>query len=123
MVFPDLAVSAIYTVLCLVPGFISLRTVTYLTDIDPDLTEFEKSTWSFVASGVSLSLTYFLFVTWLNLVSGEFVLVRSFDITWVELVAGYPLLLLVAVAVGYVAARLFSRRLDAPAIATTDTEG
>ena len=122
MAFPDLAVNAIYTILCLVPGFISLRTVTYLTDLDPDLTEFEKSTWSFVASGVSLSVTYFLYVAWMNVVSGEFVLVRSLDITWVELVAAYPLLLIVAVAVGLVSAGLFARGLEAPTTTASETE-
>lgn len=122
MAFPDLAVNAIYTILCLVPGFISLRTVTYLTDLDPDLTEFEKSTWSFVASGISLSVTYFLYVAWMNVVSGEFVLVRSLDITWVELVAAYPLLLIVAVAVGLVSAGLFARGLEAPTTTAPETE-
>lgn len=122
MAFPDLAVNAIYTILCLVPGSITLRTVTYVADLDPDLTEFEKSTWSFVASGVSLSLTYFLYVAWMNVVTGEFVLVRSLDIAWVELVAAYPLLLLVAVAVGYGSAKLFVRGLETPTITSPGTE-
>ncbi|MEF8859498.1 MAG: hypothetical protein V5A38_11325 [Halolamina sp.] len=122
MAFPDLAVNAIYTVLCLVPGFITLRTVTYVADIDPELTEFEKSTWSFVASGVSLSLTYFLYVAWMNVVSGEFALIRSLDITWVELVAAYPLLLLVAVALGYISGKLFGQRLETPTITSPETE-
>lgn len=122
MAFPDLAVNAIYTILCLVPGFITLRTVTYVADIDPELTEFEKSTWSFVASGVSLSLTYFLYVAWMNVVTGEFVLIRSLDITWVELVAAYPLLLVVAIAVGYISATLFVRRLETLTIPAQETE-
>lgn len=122
MAFPDLAVNAIYTILCLVPGFITLRTVTYVADLEPELTEFEKSTWSFVASGVSLSLTYFLYVVWMNLVSGEFVLIRSLDIVWVELVAAYPLLLFVAVAVGYITAKLFGRVLEPSTISAPESE-
>lgn len=122
MAFPDLAINAIYTVLCLVPGFVTVRTVTYVADIDPELTEFEKSTWSFVASGVTLSLTYFLYVAWMNVVSGEFVLIRSLDIAWVELVAAYPLLLLVAVALGYISGKLFGQRLETPTITSPETE-
>ena len=80
MAFPDLAVNAIYTVLCLVPGFVSLKTVIYTAEFDADLTEFEKSTWSFVASGVSLSASYFLYVAWMSVTTGRFELVRSLDI-------------------------------------------
>lgn len=122
MAFPDLAVNAIYTILCLVPGFITLRTVTFVADLEPELTEFDKSTWSFVASGVSLSLTYFLYVASMNLSTGEFVLIRSLDIAWVELVAAYPLLLLVAVAVGYVSAKLLVWRLEPSTIPSPETE-
>lgn len=122
MAFPDLAVNAIYTVLCLVPGFVTLRTVTFVADIEPELTEFEKSTWSFVASGVSLSLTYFLYVAWLNLVSGEFVLIRPLDIAWVELVAVYPLLLFVSIAVGYVTGKLLGWRLEPSVITAPESE-
>jgi hypothetical protein len=43
--FPDLAVNLIYTVLCLVPGFVSLQTAIYIADLNADMGEFEKSTW------------------------------------------------------------------------------
>ncbi|WP_254765787.1 hypothetical protein [Salinilacihabitans rarus] len=109
MTFPDLAVNLVYTVLCLVPGFVSLQVVTHTTDLDPELSEFEKSTWSLLGSGVSLSVTYFLYVAWRGLTTGEFALVRPLDIGWVELVAAYPLLLVVAVLVGYVSAKLLGR--------------
>jgi len=121
MAFPDLAVNAIYTVLCLVPGFITVKTVTYTTDLDPDMSEFEKSTWSFIASGVSLSVSYFLYVFVVGITRGRFVLIRSLDIVWVELVAIYPLLLLVAIVLGFLGAKLFGRTLGTPASAQPET--
>jgi hypothetical protein len=121
MAFPDLAVNAIYTVLCLVPGFVTVKTVTYTTDLDPDMSEFEKSTWSFIASGVSLSVSYFLYVFVVGITRGRFVLIRSLDIVWVELVAIYPLLLLVAIVLGFLGAKLFGRTLGTPASAQPET--
>lgn len=115
MAFPDLAVNLIYTVLCLVPGFISLQTVTHAADLDVEMSEFEKSTWSLIGSGVSLSLLYFAYVVWMGLATGRFAVVRSLDIGWVELVAVYPVLLVVAVLVGIVCAKLLGRTIGAPA--------
>lgn len=106
MAFPDLAVNLIYTILCLVPGFISLQIITYTANLDAEMSEFEKSTWSLIGSGVSLSLLYFLYVIWLGIVTRDFMLIRSLDLGWVELVAVYPLLLFVAVLVGYVSAKV-----------------
>ena len=114
MAFPDLAVNAIYTVLCLVPGFISLKTVTYAAGVDVELTEFEKSTWSFIASGASLSALYFVYVAWMAVATGRFALVRPIDLGWVDLVAVYPLLLVVSVVVGYVSAKAYARTLGTP---------
>lgn len=107
--FPDLAVNLIYTVLCLVPGFITLKTLIYTASLDLEMDEFEKSTWSLIWSGVSLSLLYFLYVGWMGITTGRFELVRSLDIDWVELVAVYPVLLFVAVLLGYVSAKVFFR--------------
>lgn len=121
MAFPDLAVNAIYTILCLVPGFITVKTVIYATDLEPDMSEFEKSTWSFVASGVALSVSYFLYVVAMGVATGRFVLIRSLDITWVELVAVYPLLLFVAIILGYLFAKLFSWTLDTSTSTRPDT--
>jgi hypothetical protein len=123
MAFPDLAVNAIYTVLCLVPGFISLQTATYVSGTDPDLTEFEKSTWSFIASGVSLSAAYFLYVVWMAVVTGDYALVRSLDIGWVDIVAVYPVLLFVAVLVGYVSAMVYARTPGTSATAHPERTG
>ncbi|MFB6135838.1 MAG: hypothetical protein ABEJ04_03685 [Halobacteriaceae archaeon] len=109
MAFPDLAANLVYTVLCLVPGFVSLQTATYAADLDADMGEFEKSTWSLVGSGVSLSVSYFLYVAWTGVATGEFVLVRPVDLGWVDLVAAYPVLLLVAVLVGYASAVVLGR--------------
>lgn len=114
MAFPDLAVNAIYTVLCLVPGFVSLQTLTYAADVEVEMTEFEKSTWSLIGSGVSLSVLYFLYVVWMGVAAGRFLLVRPLDIGWVEVVAVYPVLLLVAVAVGYLGAKVVGWALGAP---------
>jgi len=114
MAFPDLAVNAIYTILCLVPGFISVKTLTYIGDLEADMSEFEKSTWSFIASGVSLSVTYFAYVAWTTVATGRFVLIRSLDITWIEVVTIYPVLLLVAAVVGYLSAKVFVRTLGNP---------
>lgn len=109
MAFPDLAVNAIYTVLCLVPGFITVETVTYIANPHTELTEFQRSTWSFIASGVSLSVTYFIYTVWMAVVTGRFVLVRSVDVTWVDVVTLYPVLLVVAAAIGYLSAKVFVR--------------
>lgn len=114
MAFPDLAVNLIYTVLCLVPGFISLQTVTYAANLDTDMSEFEKSTWSLLGSGISLSVLYFLYVVWMGIMTGRFVLIRSLDISWVELVVVYPILLFVAVLVGYVSAKILIRTRGTP---------
>jgi hypothetical protein len=121
MAFPDLAVNAIYTVLCLVPGFISLKTATYATGVDADLTEFEKSTWSFIASGASLSALYFLYALWMGVATGRFALVRSLDIGWVHVVVVYPVLLLVAVGVGLVGALVYGRTFGGPTTAQSGT--
>lgn len=51
MASPDLAVNLIYTVLCLVPGFISLQIVTHNAHLDTDMSDFEKSTWCLIGSG------------------------------------------------------------------------
>lgn len=119
MAFPDLAVNLIYTVLCLVPGFISLQTVSRSTGLGRDLSEFEKSTWSLIGSGVSLSLLYFVYVVWMGITTGRFRLVQPIDIGWVELVAVYPVLLGVAVVVGVASARLLDRT---PRLATVQSE-
>lgn len=103
VVFPDLAANLIYTVLCLVPGFLSLQTVSYVANVEEELTEFEQTTWSLIGSGVALSLTYFLYVAWMGAVTGRLVLVRPVELGWVGLVAIYPLLLFVALGLGFVA--------------------
>lgn len=113
MAFPDLAANAVYTVLCLVPGFISLQMVRHAADLDLELSEFEKSTWSLIGSGVSLSLLYFLYVGWMTVATGQFALVWPLDLGWVDLVAVYPVLIGVAVLVGYASARVHRRALGA----------
>lgn len=112
MAFPDLAVNLIYTVLCLVPGFVSLQTVTHATDLEVELSEFEKSTWSLLGSGAVLSMSYFLYVLWMGVATGRFALVRSVDVGWVHLVAFYPVILLVVVVLGYVTAKVLGRTLE-----------
>ncbi|WP_247730675.1 hypothetical protein [Halovivax limisalsi] len=102
--FPDLAVNLIYSVLCLVPGFLSLQVVRALTDRERELSEFEKTTWSLLGSGLSLSLLYFGYVAVRAFETGELVLVHALDLGWVALVVVYPLLLLVALLVGLVVA-------------------
>lgn len=109
MAFPDLAVNLVYTVLCLVPGFVSLQTANRTVGVGNDLSDFEKSTWSLIGSGASISVLYFLYVGWMAVATGRVVLVRPLDIGWVDLVAVYPVLLAVAVVVGFVSARLLGR--------------
>lgn len=114
MAFPDLAVNADYPALCLVPGFRSLKTALSIANVDMDMTQFEKSTWSFIASGVALSASYFLYVIWVGIVTGRFLLIRSLDITWVEGVAIYPLFLCVAIIVSQVSAKIYLWTLGTP---------
>lgn len=107
--FPELAINLIYTVLCLVPGFITLKTALYISDADLEFDQFDKSTWSLIGSGLSLSVLYFLYVGWTTITTGRFRLVVSVDLQWTELVAVYPLLLFVAVIVGYLIGHLIVR--------------
>ena len=121
--FPDLAANLIYTVLCLVPGFLSLQLALYLSDADWEFDQFDKSTWSLVGSGASLSVLYFGYVLWMAATTGHFQLVVPVDLQWTELVAAYPLLLAVAVLFGYVAAVVTGNRFRearAPEPDTTD---
>lgn len=99
--FPELATNLIYTVLCLVPGFVTLKTAQYRSDIEFELDQFEKSTWSLIGSGISLSALYFLFVVWTAITTGRLDLLVSIDLQWTELVAAYPLLLATALVIGY----------------------
>lgn len=108
MAFPDLAANFIYSVLCLVPGFISLQTVAYATDLKPE-SEFEKSVWSLIGSGISLSVLYFLYVIWMGVATGEFALFHSLELGWVDLVVIYPVLVFVAILIGYACAKMHVR--------------
>ena len=119
MAFPDLAATLLYAGLCLVPEVISLQTVRVAADLDVELSEFEKSTWSLIGSGISLSLLYFLYVGWRTLATGRFRLVHSLDIGWVDLVAVYPLLLVVAVLVGYAGSVVLARVPVTPLVDAT----
>ena len=107
--FPDLATNLIYTVLCLVPGFITLKTAVYISELELEFDQFEKSTWSLIGSGLSLSVLYFLYVGWVALTTGRFTFVVPIDLQWTELVAVYPLLLCIAVLVGYLIGQLIVR--------------
>lgn len=115
--FPELAINLVYTVLCLVPGFVTVQTIQYVSGSDLGLDEFETSTWSLIASGLTLSVLYLLFAVWVSLTTGRFALVVQIDLQWVELVAAYPLILAVAVLIGYVLGRVIVRvrGSDAPA--------
>lgn len=100
--FPELATNLIYTVLCLVPGFVTLQTALYISDVEFELDQFDKSTWSLIGSGISLSVLYFLYVGWQAITTGHLSLIISVDLDWTELVASYPLLVGIAVVMGYV---------------------
>lgn len=107
--FPELATNVIYSVLCLVPGFITLKTAQFSSSYRFDLDQFDKTTWSLVASGLSLSVLYFLYVAWVNLSTGRFSLFVSIDLQWTELVAVYPILVFIAAVIGYITGRMVDR--------------
>jgi hypothetical protein len=107
--FPELASNLIYTVLCLVPGFLTIEVALHVSESEADLSEFEKSTWSLLASGLSLSALYFVYVASVALVTRRFRFVVPIDLQWTELVAAYPLLLGVAVLIGYLVGHLIVR--------------
>lgn len=107
--FPELATNLIYSVLCLVPGFITLQAAQFSSSYHFDLDQFDKTTWSLVASGLSLSILYLLYVVWANLFTGRLTLIVSIDLQWTELVAVYPFLVLIAALIGYIAGRLVDR--------------
>ena len=107
--FPELATNVIYSVLCLVPGFITLQVAQFSSRYRFDLDQFDKTTWSLVASGLSLSILYFLYVVWANLSTGKFTLIVPIDLQWTELVAVYPILVLLAAVIGYIAGRMVDR--------------
>lgn len=107
--FPEFAINLIYTVLCLVPGFITLKSVQFYCDFDFELDKFDKTTWSLIGSGMSLSVLYYVYVVWTAVTTGRFALVVPLDLKWTQLVAAYPLLLGVSVIVGYLIGRLIRR--------------
>lgn len=107
--FPELATNLIYTVLCLVPGFITVKTAAFFGEGEVDVDSFDRSMWALVASGLSLSVLYFLFVAWHAITTGDVALVVPLDLQWTELVAAYPLLVGVSAGIGYVASRLIAR--------------
>ena len=107
--FPELAINLIYTILCLVPGFVTMKTTGYVGDAEFELDQFDKGTWSLIGSGISLSVLYFVYVGWTAMATGRFRLVVPVDLQWTELVAIYPVLLGVAVAIGYAIGRLLGR--------------
>ena len=115
--FPELATNLIYTVLCLVPGFITLKTAITVQEVEFELDQFDKGTWSLIGSGLSLSLLYFLYIVWIVITTGRFVLVVPIDLQWTELVAVYPLLLGVATLIGYLIGQV-SMRIRTSASAT-----
>ncbi|KAB1197382.1 MULTISPECIES: hypothetical protein [Haloferax] len=107
--FPQLAINLIYTILCLVPGFVTMKTAGYVGDAEFELDQFDKGTWSLIGSGASLSVLYFIYVGWVAMATGRLRLVVPVDLQWTELVAIYPVLLGVAVLIGYVTGRLLVR--------------
>lgn len=124
MVFPDLAVNLIYAVLCLVPGFLSLQIVIHTADIGANMDEFEKTTWSLIGSGGSLSLLYFLYVIWMGITTERFTLIYSLNVGWVDLLVIYPILLFVAFLLGFVSAGIitWTRTRSIPTSTLTDTD-
>ena len=116
--FPELAINLIYTVLCLVPGFIMLKTIIYSSEIEADLDKFDKGTWSLIGSGISLSVGYYLYVVWNAITTGQVAPVVPVDLQWTELVAVYPLLLSIAVLIGYLLGQLLVRIRGATASPT-----
>lgn len=107
--FPELAVNLIYTVLCLVPGFITLKTALYRSDIEMELDQFDKSTWSLIGSGISLSALYFMYLGWSTINTGRLRLHVSINLQWTDLVAIYPLLVVIAFIVGYLIGLVINR--------------
>lgn len=81
----------------------------YRSDIDLDLDQFDKTTWSLVGSGMSISILYFLYVGWIAVTTGRLVLHVSIDLQWTELVAAYPLLVGIAIVIGYVIGLVIGR--------------
>jgi uncharacterized membrane protein len=104
--FPELATNLIYSVLCLVPGFVTLKVAQFAAGREFDLDQMDKTTWSLVGSGLSLSLLYLLYVLWVDVTTGRLALVVPIDLTWTALVAAYPLLIAVAVGLGVLVGRL-----------------
>jgi hypothetical protein len=67
---------------------------------------------------LSLSVLYFLYVAWVGLSTGEYALVVPVDLQWTELVAAYPVLLAVAVVIGYLLGKVL-----APIVPARSTAG
>lgn len=120
MAFPDLAANVIYSVLCLVPGFISLQTMAYTTNRKPD-SDLELSIWSLLGSGVALSALYFLYVIGIGITTGKFVLVHSLELGWVDLLVIYPALIFVSIVLGYAGALIHGRMFGAPSSTRPET--
>lgn len=80
-----------------------MKTGQYLTsdDVEIELDQFDKSLWSFIGTGLSLSVLYFVYVGWVGVTTGQMVLVVPVDLQWTELVAVSPFLLVVSFVIGY----------------------
>ena len=105
--FPELATNLVYSVLCLVPGFVSLKVAQFAAGAEFDLDQVDKTTWSLVGSGLSLSVVYLGYVVWVDVTTGRLALVVPVDLTWTHLVAAYPLLIAVSVGLGALVGRVF----------------
>jgi hypothetical protein len=105
--FPELATNLIYSVLCLVPGFVTLKVAQFAAGTAFDLDKMDKTTWSLAGSGLSLSLLYLCYVLWVNVTTGRLALVVPIDLAWTQLVAAYPLLIAVAVGLGVLVGRSY----------------
>lgn len=120
--FPELATNFVYTVLCLVPGFVTLKTVLHVSQTEIEFDQFDKTAWSLIGSGISLSVLYFSYVAWTAIVTGRLALVVPIDLQWTELVAAYPLLLGVAVLIGYLIGHLIVRIFGSSGTAISASE-
>ncbi|MDR5673206.1 DUF6338 family protein [Halalkaliarchaeum sp. AArc-GB] len=108
--FSDNVLEWVIGFLFLIPGFITYQVALFYGKISPDLDRFQQTAWSLVGSGVSLSVTFLSGVVVYNIIwSPETYSLPNVGV--IELIIAFPVLLAVALSLGYVSGRMIDGRL------------
>ncbi|WP_135851240.1 DUF6338 family protein [Halorussus salinus] len=102
-------VQVIVVFLSLVPGYVAYATARLIGHVTIPLKRFEKTLWSLLGSGVSISVLYFLYTTLTSITQSRLVW-PNVVLTIESLAVAFPLLLLVASGLGVVSGTVVRNR-------------